>query len=352
MNIPLLKDLQVSGKSVIVRADLDVKIDEHGEVKDDSRLSELLPTLTTLFDMGATKITLVGHMGRPEAQPNSTYSLEPLLSYFQSRFTPDTAFLSHKPMQEFFETYDEFSRTNARLVLLENVRFYKEEEENSTLLAEQLLYFGDCFVNESFASAHRAHASVALLPQLMLRKSPNSVAAGLHFEQEIENLSRVLKEPKHPVIFLISGLKEDKLTFLDKFRESADSILIAGRLPEFMPEDAGDPKVVVARLNPDKEDITIHTIELFEQTIASAGTVFVSGPMGKFEEPGHRLGTQRVFEAIAKSHALKIAGGGDTTTAINLLKLQDSFDWISSGGGASLEFVANGTLPGIEALHS
>ncbi len=349
-NVPTLEELNCRGKQVIVRADLDVKIDENGAVSDDSRLLDLIPTLNKLFDLGATKIAVIGHMGRPEGMPNMQFSLKPVVEYLKNRYTPDTAFLEHRPREIFYETYDQFSQTKERLVILENLRFYKEEEANDSAFAEELSYFGECFVNEAFASSHREHASVSALPKIIKSKGEHLVAAGLRLEKEIIELSKLNPQSAHPIVFVISGLKEDKLTFLTQFKEMADQVLIAGRLPEFMPEEQGDPKVLVARLNADKEDITIHSIEQFEQIIASAKTIFVSGPVGKFEEPGHRLGTQRVFEAIAKSVAWKAAGGGDTTAAINVLKLSESFDWISCGGGASLEFVAKGTLPGIDAL--
>ncbi len=349
--VPTIDQKDYAGKRVIVRADLDVKFDERNEVKDDARLQELLPTLNYLLEKGAQKVTLIGHMGRPDGEPNSTFSLAPLEQYFKTHYTPDVAFLPHRPMSTFHETYDEFSRIQARLVILENLRFYKEEENNGQNLGEELSYFGDAYVNDAFASSHREHASIVGLPKIMKSKNPDSVAAGTHLAQEIQMLSKVRESQQHPVIFLISGLKEDKLTFLPQFKTMADQILIAGRLPDFMPEDQGDPQLVVARLNPDKEDITVHSIEQFEQIISSARTIFVSGPMGKFEEPGHRLGTQRIFEAVAKASALKIAGGGDTTSAITMLKLTESFDWISTGGGASLEFIAKGSLPGIDILR-
>jgi len=348
--IPTIEQLHCSGKRVVVRADLDVKIDENGAVSDDSRLLELIPTLNKLYELGAAKVTVIGHMGRPEGVPNMQFSLKPVVEYLKTRYTPDVAFLEHRPRSIFFETYDQFSLTKERLVVLENLRFYKEEELNDSAFAEELSYFGEVYVNEAFASSHREHASVSSLPKIIKAKGDHLVAAGFRLEKEIVELSKLRSEPAHPIVFVVSGAKEDKLTFLNQFKEMADQVLIAGRLPEFMPEEQGDPKVVVARLNADKEDITIHSIEQFELILMSAKTIFVSGPVGKFEEPGHRLGTQRVFESIAKSAAWKAAGGGDTTAAINLLKLSESFDWISCGGGASLEFVAKGTLPGIEAL--
>lgn len=337
------------GKRVIVRGDLDVRIDEHGQVKDDARLKELIPTLQLLVQKGATQIALIGHRGRPEGYDESL-SLLPIAEYLKTNLFPEVSFIPHKPFELFFESFDEYSKDTNTICLFDNLRFYKEEEENSETLAEQLSYLGDYYVNESFGTAHREHVSVTALPRLMRQKDHTCTSGGIHFLQEIENLSKVRENPKRPLIVLISGAKEDKLTFLPKLLEISDKVLVGGRLPEFMPEDQDNPKLVVARLIPDKEDITIHSMESFEQAIVSAGTIFVSGPVGKFEEEGHRLGTQRVFEAISKSSAVKIAGGGDTTTAIKTLHFEDSFDWISTGGGASLEFIANGTLPGIKVL--
>lgn len=348
-SIQSVEQLNCTGKQVIVRGDLDVKVDEHGQVKDDSRLKELIPTLQLLVQKGATKIALIGHRGRPEGFDESL-SMAPIATYLKEHLFPEVAFIAHKPFELFFESFDEYSKDNNKVCVFDNLRFYKEEEDNNEMLAEQLSYLGQCYVNESFGVAHRDHVSVTGLPRLLRQKDHSCTAAGLHFLQEIENLSKIHNNPKRPLVILISGAKEDKLTFLPKLLEISDKVLIGGRLPEFMPEDQDHPKLLVARLIPDKEDITIHSMENFEQAVMTAGTVFVSGPVGKFEEEGHRLGTQRVFDAISKSSAFKIAGGGDTTTAIKTLKLEDSFDWISTGGGASLEFVANKTLPGIQVL--
>ena len=152
------------------------------------------------------------------------------------------------------------------------------------------------------------------------------------------------------MVVTLSGLKEDKLEFLDRFKEKADKVLIAGRLGEYLGEDYSDPKVVIARLIQDKEDITLNSIEKFEDEISSAKTILVSGPMGKFEDEGHSQGTERVFKKIAESNAFKVAGGGDTEHALEMFEVKDKFNWVSTGGGAMLEFLANGTLPGIEAI--
>lgn len=349
MNYPQLNNINCSGKRVIVRADLDVSVSDDGRVSDTTRLDDLLPTLNLLYEKGASQVVLIGHRGRPEGSVDMNFSLEPLKSYFLEK-KYDIAFLNHIPLVEFFETYDEYSKVTNKLILLENLRFYKEEEENNKVLAEQLSYFGDMYVNEAFASSHRDHASISALPSVMKTKGENLVFVGLHFEKEILNLEKVRSQEVHPITFVISGVKEDKLKYLDKFKQIADHILIGGRLPLLLPEDYQDSKVLVAHLIADKEDITIHSIEQFEQIVSQSKVIFVSGPLGKYEEEGHILGTKRVLDAVGKTEALKVAGGGDTTAAIDKLNLKDKFNWVSTGGGASLTYIAEGTLPGLEAL--
>jgi phosphoglycerate kinase len=233
---------------------------------------------------------------------------------------------------------------NLDLVMAENLRFDSGETENDEHYAEHLAEEGEVYINEAFATSHRKHASIVRLPKLL----PS--AAGLRFVQEVENLEKILNNPKKPALLIIGGIKKDKLDYLEDFKKFADKILIAGRLPEYLPKDINDEKLLVAKLIMDKEDITIHSIEKFEEEISKAGTIVIAGPMGKFEEESHMTGTKRVFEAIANSQTYKLAGGGETQKVISTLGLTEKFNWISVGGGASLEFLAKGTLPGIEAL--
>lgn len=314
INLPQLKDFDLKGKKVIVRADLDVEPSK----LDDLRIQSLIPTLDYLKSQNA-QITMIGHRGRPEGKVDESLSL--------------------KPFEKVFDKW------GAKVE--ENLRFDPGEESNDPLFANKLASLGDLYVNEAFAASHRAHASIVGLPKLL----PH--AAGLRFVQEVENLARVFQEPKRPVVIIISGIKDDKLSFVEDFLKIADKVLIGGRLPDYI-HDASplrkNPKVLIADLMPDKEDITIHSVEKFEDEISKAGTIVVSGPISKFEEEGHRQGTKRIFEAATKSPAYKVAGGGDTEAAIKLLGLSDKFDWMSVGGGAMLTFLAKGTLPGIEAL--
>lgn len=175
---------------------------------------------------------------------------------------------------------------------------------------------------------------------------------GIRFQQEIENLSKVISDPKRPVVMTISGIKEDKLSYIEPFCKFTDKLLIGGKLPDLLHQEVYEnEKIIVADLIADREDITIHSIEKFENEIINARTIVVSGPLGKFEDEGHRQGTERVLRSVvANKNAFKLAGGGDTERALQTLNLTGGFDWISVGGGAMLEFLANGTLPGIEAL--
>jgi len=319
MNLPKLTDIDVVGKKVLLRLDLDTTPDEN-----DLRIKATKETLDFLKEKGASKIIIIGHKGRPDGKIDEALSLkpfEPLFSYWGAE-------------------------------VKENLRFSPGEEANDEAYAREIASWGDVYINDAFASSHRPHASIVGVPELL----PH--AAGFRFEKEVENLNIVLENPKRPLIFLISGVKEDKLSYVKEFEKYADKVLVGGRLPDFLGDEKlisvrsrgeGD-KLIIGNLIMDKEDITIHTIERFVEEVARAGTVIVSGPLGCFEDEGHRQGTESVFKAISESSAFKIAGGGDTEIALNTFGLSDKFDWISVGGGAMLEFLSKKTLPGIEAL--
>ncbi len=323
MNIPSLKDsnFDFNGKRVLVRLDLDIP------EEDISRLEASLPTLNLLLEKNCL-ITVIGHKGRPKGKKDPSLSVLP-----------------------FKDKIEKLLNVKDKIKILENLRFNEGEEKNDPEFAKSLAQNQDFFVNEAFAVSHREHASIVEIPKFL----PH--AAGLRFSQEVKNLTKVFDsqvgKPNQPVVAIISGVKDDKLKYIEEFLKFADKILIGGRLPDYI-HDASplhkNPKVLVGGLIADKEDISLHTIENFENEIAKAKTIVLSGPLGKFEEEGHSQGTQRIFKAIAKSDAYKVAGGGDTQKAINLLHLKDKFDWISVGGGAMLEFLSYHTLPGIKAL--
>ncbi len=325
MNLPKLTDTNVSGKKVLVRADLDIGKDLK---KESEKLKTLLPTLEYVYENQA-EITMIGHRGRPGGKKVESLSLKPVSKTLEEILTKELG-------------KDGIAKLN--MYVMENLRFNPGEEKNDSHFAEHLAENKDLYINEAFSTSHREHASIVGLPKYL----PH--VAGFRFSKEVENLSRVLTEPKTPVVVVLGGFKKDKIKYINGIKDFADKILIAGRLPDYLPEDFKDEKVKVAHLMQDKEDITIHSMEKFEQVIANAGTIVLSGPAGKFEDEGHKQGTQRVFTAIAHSNAYKVAGGGDTQDAILMFDLKSKFDWISVGGGAMLEFLTKKTLPGIKAL--
>ena len=331
MNLPKLQDISVGGKRVILRADLDMDVTVPDQ---EFRLKALVPTLKYLTENKAN-IIIIGHKGRPNGVKVESLSL--------TGFAPVLGKLIGKEIV--FEGPGE-------IVLKENLRFDPGEEKNDPEFTKKIASWGDIFVNEAFASSHRAHSSIVGLPKLL----PH--APGLRFSEEIKILNGLLEKPLRPLIFVIGGAKKDKVEFIGPLGEIADKVLVGGRLPDYLGDESlvsvrvrgEEEKIIIGNLVMDKEDITIHSMERFEQEIAKAKTIVLAGPMGKFEEEGHRQGTKRVIEAIVKTPAYKVVGGGDTIAALSRLGFQNKFDGISVGGGAMLEFLAKKTLPGIEAL--
>jgi len=337
INLPELKDIDVSGKRVIVRMDLDVEDDY-------TRLEFAEETLDYLVSKRA-RLILIGHKGRPEGERLPELSLSSIAQVLGGIVGERVNFFHDITGYEVEKRVKMFRLGN--ILLLENLRFDKGEEENDENFAKDLANLGDVYINEAFANSHREHASIVGIPKLI----PH--AAGFRFIKEVENLNRVLVSPKRPVVLVVGGIKQDKVGYIKSFTRIADKILVGGKLPLLFGEDNSNPeKIILGQLVPDNEDITIHTIEKFKEEIAKAGTLVVAGVPGKYEDEGHRQGTKEVFEAIAASSAFKLAGGGDAEAAITEFGLNERFDWISVGGGAMLEFLAKGTLPGIEALKS
>lgn len=319
MELPKLADLDISGKKILLRLDLDTNPDPN-----DLRIKSSFETLDFLKEKGAVEIIILAHRGRPEGKVDESLSL--------------------KPFQSIFDKW------GARVE--ENLRFDPGEESNDPEFAKKLASLGDVYVNEAFGSSHRSHASIVGLPKLL----PHAV--GIHFAKEVENLSKVIENPDHPSIILISGIKKDKLDMVDPLSNIFDKVLVGGRLPEFLGDAAlesvrlqgDDKKVIVGNLNMDKEDITLNTVDRFIKEIDKAKTVVLAGVLGRYEDPGHRQGTEKVLRALVASTAFKVAGGGDTLGVIEEMKIADKFDWVSVGGGAMLEFLSKKTLPGIDAL--
>jgi 3-phosphoglycerate kinase len=358
MDLPKITDLDVAGKRVLLRLDLDTNPDPN-----DLRIKASEETLNYLKKKGC-QIIILGHKGRPEpfavkapltndSSQVKQFGLAPMAKLLENIMQTTVGFIPEVcPAKISFED-------TSIPVMLENLRFDAKEETNGEDFAKELANLGDIYINEAFASSHREHASIVALPrQMLMDHGPRTTAVGFRFEKEIENLSKVFENPERPLLFLISGLKEDKLQYIKSFENFADQILVGGRLPDFLGDKALESvrtqngKVIVGNLTMDKEDITLNTIERFEKEVKKAKTIVVSGPLGKYEDGGHRQGTEIVLRAVIENKdAFKIAGGGDTEKALKSLSLSQGFNWISVGGGAMLEFLAKRTLPGLEALR-
>lgn len=346
MNLPKLNDLKLAGKKVILRADLDVVTEEkEGEF----RLKALIPTLAQLSESKA-KTIIIGHRGRPGGSKENNLSLKPVADKLAKLSGLDIEFVEEITGEAVTQKVDKLQ--SGSFICLENLRFNAGEETGDESFSKSLASLGEVYINEAFAASHRPHASITGLPKLL----PH--APGFRFVEEVDKLSKLWEKPERPFIVVVGGAKKDKLDLIKPLSELADKVLVGGRLPDYMGDEglvsvrtrSQEEKIIVGNLIMDKEDITLHTIERFEKELMPAKTVLLAGPMGKYEEEGHRQGTERVFTAVANLDANKITGGGDSHIVLAIYQLEDKFNWISVGGGAMLEFLAKRSLPGIDAL--
>jgi len=338
MNLPLLSDFNFQGKKVLVRCDFDVPV-ENGIIVDDSRIKECLPTIQYLLEQNASEVILLGHLGRPEGKAVEEFSLKPVAERLNKLLN-----LQFQVSNFQLGNFSAF-KIKVNVYLLENLRFDKGEEENDEGFARELAGLGDFYVNEAFAVSHREHASIVGVPKFL----PH--CTGLHFTSEVENLSRVLEKPEKPLVFVIGGAKpETKLVYIEDFSRIVNTVLAGGILVRERDRVRVRENIIFANLTDDGFDINEESIKEFADIIKNAGTIVWNGPMGKYEVPEGQEGTRRVGEAIANSFAFKVVGGGDTITALKKFNLIDKMDYVSTGGGAMLEFLAKGTLPGIKVL--
>ena len=377
--VPVLEDLPpVRGQNVLVRADLNVPMAD-GVITDDLRIRLTLDTIIWLLDQGAAQVTVISHLGRPKGRPNPVYAMAPV---------------AERLSQLLAEAGADPSRVEVR----ENLRFDPREEAGDQSLADELVVGQDAFVNDAFGAAHRAHASVVGPPSRL------PCAAGRLMARELEVLDELLQHPRHPFVAVLGGSKvSDKLGVIEALLERVDTLLVGGgmcftflaaaghtigeslfeedqvdtcgrllksgrdiRLPSdltvlspggtFGPgkPPTGETRQVGQNV-PDGWiglDIGPGTAAEFADVIAEARTVLWNGPMGVFEDPRFAAGTRAVAEAVAASPAFTVVGGGDSAAAIAQFALADRIDHISSGGGASLEYLERGDLPGVAALRT
>jgi phosphoglycerate kinase len=334
-----VRDADVAGKRVLVRVDFNVPLDD-GRVADDTRIRAALPTIRLLLDNDAEKLRLCSHLGRPKGE-------DPALSL--------------RPVEEHLRGLLD----DPRVSVLENTRFHPGETKNDEAFARELADGCDLYVNDAFGSAHRAHASTEAVAHLL------PAYAGLLLERELEELGSLLESPARPFVAVLGGAKvEDKIGVLESLAARADAVLVGGKMAEeveprekvLLPGDVvaaaafeadAESRVVAADELPDGWlglDIGPETRKAFSDEIARAKTVFWNGPMGVFEWPRFAAGTEAVARAVADADAHTVVGGGDSVRAVDELGLESRIDWVSTGGGASLELLEGKELPGVVAI--
>ena len=390
MNKRSIRDLDLQSKRVLVRVDFNVPIKD-GEVSDDTRIVRALPTIRHLLSKGARPI-LISHLGRPKGEPDPKYAMNPVATKLGELLGEPVLKLDAAVGPEVEEALEDWDGRG--VVLLENSRFYPGETKNDPDFSDQLAAMADLCVNDAFGAAHRTHATTVGVAERL------PAAAGLLLEEEIDYLDGVLQDPERPFVAILGGAKvSDKLGVIESLLRTADSLLVGGAMcftffqaqgyevgeslieddyleearrlmdeagerlvlpvdvvvAETMEEDAGVGTVAVDDIPSGKMglDIGPETVALFEEEIAGARTIFWNGPMGVFEIEAFAKGTENVARAVAEASsggATSVIGGGDSVAAVNKLGLEDRMSHISTGGGASLEYVEGKELPGVAVL--
>lgn len=331
---------EVAGKKVIVRCNFDVPI-EDGKVGDTTRIEDALSTIELLREHGC-QLTLVAHAGRPDGVYNPEKSLEPVRKELEKFLNQPVQLLEYKEQLQ-----DITQDSGHSLSLLENIRFWSGEEAKDSDFAQQLATFGEVYVNQAFANCHRDHASMTLLPKIL------PAYAGVNLSREVGILSKVRNNPDKPLVIVIGGAKlETKEPLVSVFADVADSILVGGKVALDLREQHKElpQNVVVAELVETGRDISPESAQLFASKIMAAETVMWNGTMGVFEEDEYKKGTKIVANAINTTNAFTIVGGGDTETALTELQMETGIDFISTGGGAMLTYLSEGSLVALEAL--
>jgi len=342
-----LKDFSVNGKRILVRCDFNVPIDKKGNILDDFRIKKTIPTIEYLVGQRA-KIILMSHLGEPDGKVVPELKLDKVAEKLSEYLNFSVAKADDCVGPEIESEAN--SLGEGEVLLLENLRFHKEETDNNHDFANKLSYLGDIYVNDAFGVCHRNNASVSLMPQFL----PS--CAGLLLEKEIEVLDKVMKNPEKPMIAIIGGKKvETKSKFIDNISKVADFVIISGLIAKEVAEKKVifkyPEKILVPSGDLGELDINEETIKMFCEKIMAAKTIIWNGPFGKFEDPKYAKGTLAIANAISDSGAFSVVGGGETVEFIAKQGMIDKFSWVSTGGGAMLSYLSGEELPGIEALE-
>lgn len=386
------KELDLKNKKIFLRVDFNVPLDDNQEISDDTRIKAVLPTLNYLLDQKA-QVLIGSHLGRPKGKKDPKLSLKPVAQHL-SELVSKKVILAPDCIGEEVTELKKKQKTG-EIILLENLRFHPGEKQNDDSFAKELAQGIDYYVNDAFAACHRAHASIVAVTQFV-----SKAAAGFLLRQEMDYFNRILEAPQKPYIAILGGAKvSDKIPVLENLINKANAVLIGGAMSYtffkamgfevgrsiveeekkefslellkkaekkgvrvFLPSDhiiakekkAGTETKILTRFPIPKEysalDIGPETITKYTKFIMNAKTIFWNGPMGVFEIDEFSKGTKDIAEAVADSESLSIVGGGDSVSAVKKAGVEKNISHISTGGGASLELIANETLPGVEVL--
>ena len=389
-----IRDLDLAGQRVFIRVDFNVPIKE-GRIKDDTRVRASLPTITYALEHGAT-VVLASHLGRPKGGPSQEFSLKPVADHLATLVGRAVTFAEDCVGEPASRAITEARRAGNNLVVLENVRVHPQEEKNDPAFARQLADLADLYVNDAFGSSHRAHASTEGMARLMPK-----AAAGFLMEDELRYLGRALESPERPFVALLGGAKvSDKIDVIENFLGRVDALLIGGAMAYTFFKASGLPvgrslvendkleaardierrasttairldlpvdHVVAERIEAGISTATLavedpaigdrmgldigpKTVARYAAVLGTAKTVVWNGPMGVFETSPFDTGTTAVAKAVAGVKGTTIVGGGDSVSAVARAGVTDQITHISTGGGASLEFLGGAVLPGVAAL--
>jgi len=386
-----IRDLDIAGKRVLMRVDFNVPLDKNKNITDDNRIRAALPTIRYILAQKA-KLILISHLGRPKGEVKPEFSLKPVALHLSALLRKPVKMLKDCVGPEVEQAVS--SMNDSDLILLENLRFHKEETENDPVFAKNLSLLGDVFVNDAFGTCHRAHASTEGVTHYL------ESVSGFLVEKEIEYFQKILTQPEKPFVFLLGGAKvADKIPVIENMMDKADTIIIAGAMAyTFMKVEGVD--IGSSRFEADMTDIAktildkakargidivlpidhvvtdnietaVHvqstdskaipegwigvdigrkTIELYRGILSQAKTIVWNGPVGIFENNKFANGTKMLAVIIADSNAISVIGGGDTAAAVAKFGVANKMSHISTGGGASLEYLEGKILPGIAAL--